>query len=194
MSEVTETPQAAETKSILERSLSRRTVLKALLAGGAAAALTACGISPEEEKNIPNIDLRELVNHPDLYANLPLLKTQGYPEKAGKKTVSVPILVPAGKALIVNWLTTETDFYNLHETADPKSLSVGMVVDGGITYFPTIPLAPSGSHLEISDKYEVAGKMSKIKEADGTEKYVFKPSNQVKTPRKITPAVNQTGK
>lgn len=89
-------------------------------------------------------------------------------------------MVPFGKTstMHIDWITTETDTYKLHSESNAKSNSVDFIVSGGATYFPYVPLQPGGSNLMMKDKYQLTGRMVKVREGDNkTEKYMFQPSD-----------------
>jgi hypothetical protein len=171
-------------------SFHRRALIEILLMTGALSVfLTACGgLSSAEKEKIQEIPLHELIINPDSYTGLPLVKTVGYPEQTGERVISMPIFVPIqigdSTTYMTNWLTTETDTYQLHEEPDQNSPSIQFDVSGGSTYFPAIPLKPEGSNLISSQKYQVIGKMQKIRDGN-IEKLVL----QQKSVDKIDSAV-----
>ncbi len=177
-------------------SLNRREFLRLLFAGGVAAALEACGIRPEEKKEIPQIALEELISHPDIYEKVPLFKTSGYPEEIGESAVSVPIIkmVKIGnfQTYQIDWISTKTETYKLHTALDKETPSMEFIIKSG-TYIPWVPVQPESRNLVMEDEYELVGKLGKVRVTEGdkqVEKYMLQPNevNKVELP---TPQSNK---
>jgi len=184
--------EEAKTEKNQSNTLSRKSFIKLLLTGGAAAALSACDITPEEKKEIPQIALEDLIKQPDLYSGIPLFKTHGYPEEIGEDTISVPIIyfmkVGNVQVPVINWISTKTEIYKLHTVSDKESPSLDFMVSES-TYFPSVPLEPEGRNLLIKDLYELTGKIGKVKITEDNkvvEKYILQPEDvimeEIKTP------------
>ena len=78
----------------------------------------------------------------------------------------------------MDWVTTETDTYNLHTAPTKASSSIAFMTNSS-TYLPFAPLQPSGSNLVMTDLYELTGKIGKVKTKEGNEdieRYMFQPS------------------
>jgi len=152
-------------------------------------ALSALAIAATEacatEVNPPVIPIEQLIAQTQEYANYDNLKTLGYPEKVGEKTLKFPIIntMSMGKSVIfrIDWVTTKKDTYNLHATSDPRSPSLEVIASGGSAYLPGFPIDSKGSNLVSTERYEVTGKIIKIKDKDGkNEKLVLTATKAVK--------------
>jgi len=173
-------------------SLSRRDFLKlATVAGVGGGILAVIGggfwwldeslNNQEEKRRNLVVDLKDLIADPERYTpgfdlgDLGLLRTSGYPEHIGNRTVSVArnILIPKylGTRRYTSWTTTEADFYKLHTTADAGSPAMELMAEKGTTYFP---VESAGLTSIMTDKYQITGDILKFCEMnDKAEKFAL---------------------
>ncbi|MEX2028121.1 MAG: hypothetical protein WD988_01310 [Candidatus Curtissbacteria bacterium] len=184
-------PGSTEARTASEHFPGRRAFIKLLLTGGAVAALSACGVlTPEEKKDIPYVDLKDLIAHPDLYTKHPLIKTTGYPQQAGTRTTKREELY-GGVALRIT--SSEQAFYKLHQEPEVNSPSIEYTMDddfykGHVAWIGPPKENSDGSHIVSAEKYQITGHLQRILESDGkTEKYVFRMYTWPAYPHKIVP-------
>ena len=171
-----------------ENSLSRRDFLNLALAAGVGVgtfALIGGGFlwlednlhDIEEKRRNLVVDLKDLIADPERYkpgfdvGDLGLLKTSGYPEHMGNRTVFVARRILLPKIPYTDWTTTEADFYKLHTTTDAESPAMELMAEKGTIYFP---VESAGLTPVMTDKYQITGDILKIRELGGeTESFVL---------------------
>jgi hypothetical protein len=170
-------------------NIGSKALVRTMIQGGLAAVLAACGATSEVKKDIPQISLNEIIANPSLYSEVPLFKTKGYPEQIDKMIYKVPIIQEEpGGLWRYDWITTETDTYELHLLPDPQSPSIEFTTSGG-NYFPVVPVEPGLPELKITDLYEVTGTVVQVKAVENNnevEKYILEPNLVEKV---VTPAL-----
>lgn len=162
---LTERPQQSPSENQIK--LTQRDFIKLLIGGGASAILTACGIRPENARQVPMVNIEDLSKNPDLYAQMGILRASGYPQSVKKESVTaaVPQFDGSGNIARFDWFTTETTVYQLHTTQNSTSPSVNVIAKD-------VSLGPTGpSGLSANDKHEVTGKLTRVRNQDGTAGY-----------------------
>jgi hypothetical protein len=136
--------ESPETKKALDMF---RGKLLGAMALGYTAFLEACGgqITKEDIEKMPTTSMQDVIKDPKSFANMPIVKIEGYPVMVTKENTQIPIPVfetVNGKMNLVrfDWISKEVDCYDVHQTSDLNSPSLKACAEGDISYFPYVPV------------------------------------------------------
>ncbi len=154
---------------------------KIMLSAGMLAVLEACGLTREEIEKMPEVKVEDLAKNLDQLAGKEPIKTHGIPEFVGEKTIETTSLEESGGIYYFETTAKRTDFFKLHANDDPSSPSVDMMAAGKETSYVFFKQKPEGSGLQSTHEYTVLGRVRKIKDDKGKEKFMLEASQILDT-------------
>ncbi len=152
--------ESPETKKALDAFRSK--MLGALVIS-MSAFLQACGgLSKEDMEKMPTTSLEEVIKNPEAFAQMPLVKIEGYPVMVSKEDRQYPIpkFDKDGNLTRFDYITKNVDCYEVHATSDLKSPAMRACADGTMLYVPYLPLTAQNEKL-APRLHHVVGKVEK---------------------------------